>query len=254
MMLLSISACGNEQPTTESQKESNSTAETTEEILKETSDNTKESSMLSADVSSVGSIEEIESNVEKDVENTINSLNTEWQTLSAKITSYDDYVKNADEVEAFYEKINDDTKQLCDRLQTYTVKYAEMILSSDMSNDDKYDAFDDLSDCIYDKATDDINDGIYEGLLEDMQDALYDGVLDDSDVASSYSEWYDVRSDEYEYWYDTRSDVYENYYDTRSDVYSFIYDIRGELWSGEIEKAKEKFDDYKADVEKLTKN
>lgn len=142
---------------------------------------------------------------------------------------------------------------MCIRLQEYTVKYAELIMSADMSNDDKYDAFDDLNDCIYDEAADDLNDGIYEGLLEDMQDAIYEKVLDDSDDAKDYSEWYDARSNEYENWYDTRSDVYENWYDTRSDVYSFYYDMRGELWSDDIEKAEKTLVDYKADVEKLKK-
>ena len=150
-------------------------------------------------------------------------------------------------------KINTQTEQACIRLQEYAAKYAEMIMTSEMSNDDKYEAFDELNDCIYDDAADDLNDGIYDGLLKDMQDALYDGVLDDSDDAPSYSDWYDVRSDEYENWYDTRSDVYEVWYDTRSDVYSFYYDMRGELWSNDIEKAKETLEDYEADVEKLKK-
>lgn len=163
------------------------------------------------------------------------------------------YVENAEKVKQFYEKINIQTEQACIRIQEYTVKYAEMIMSSNASNDDKYDAFADLNDCIYEDALDDLNDGIYEGVLEDMQKAIYEGVLDDSDAAPSFSDWYDIRSDEFENWYDTRSDVFDVWYDTRSDVYDFYYDMRGKLWSNDIEKAQKKFDDYKEDVEKLKK-
>ncbi len=244
LMLFSLAACGknqqNEQTTGNEQKQSTTDKGNTD---------TEKDTTPSADISAT-TIEELEGVISKDVEDTINALNAEWQTLSGTISTYDDYLKNAEKVEAFYEKINSNTEQACIRLQEYAVKYAEIIMASDMSSDDKYDAFDDLNDCIYDDAADDLNDGIYDGLLKDMQDALYEGVLDDSDDADDYSEWYDVRSDEYENWYDTRSDVYENWYDTRSDVYSFYYDMRGELWGDDIEKAEKTLADYKADVEK----
>lgn len=202
---------------------------------------------------SATTIEELESIIAKDIENTVNTLNSDWETLLAKVTTYDDYVKNAEKIEQFYEKINEQSENACIRLQEYAVKYAEMIMASNMSNDDKYDAFDDLNDCIYDDAADDLNDGIYDGLLKDMQDALYEEVLDDSEKAPSYSDWYEIRSNEYENWYDTRSDVYENWYDTRSDIYEFFSDMRGKLWSDDIEKANKTLSDYKEDVEKLKK-
>ena len=246
MMILSLSACGENQKTGQN-TETNQTQSANENV-----DNNTENDKTDTDISA-NTIEELEGIVAKDIEDTVNALNSEWQTLSATITTYDDYVKNTEKVEQFYEKINTQTAQACIRLQEYAVKYAEMIMSSDMSNDDKYDAFDELKDCIYDDASDDLNDGIYDDLLKDMQDTLYEGALDDSDDAPSYSDWYDVRSDEYENWYDTRSDIYGNWYNTRSDVYSFYYDMRGELWSDDLEKAKETLEDYKADVEKLKK-
>lgn len=252
MILISLSACGEKQPT-EQNAENNQTQST-----KNNADTSTDNGITNGDTSpsadtSANTIEELESIITEDIENTVNALNSEWETLSATITTYDDYVKNAEKVEQFYDKINNQAEQVCIRLQEYTVRYAEIIMTSDMSNDDKYDAFDDLNDCIYDDAADNLNDGIYDGLLKDMQDALYESVLDDSDDAPSYSDWYDVRSDEYEKWYDTRSDVYENWYDTRSDVYNFFYDMRGELWSDDIERAQEILADYKKDVEKLKK-
>lgn len=252
MMVLSLSACGENQQT--EQDTGNNQTQSTNDYVDTSTDNddTYVDTPTSANTSA-NTIEELEGIITKDIKDTVNTLNSEWETLSATITTYDDYVDNAEKVEQFYEKINTQTEQASIRLQEYAIKYAEMIMSSDMSNDDKYDAFDELKDCIYDDVADDLNDGIYDGLLKDMQDALYEGVLDDSDVAPSYSDWYDIRSDEYENWYDTRSDVYEVWYDTRSDVYSFYYDMRGKLWSDDIEKAQKTLDDYKADVEKLKK-
>lgn len=247
MMLLSFSACDGNQPIVQNSETYNQTQ--TPSNSDPASTNTDAN--FSTDISSIGSIEELEGNISKDSEDAINALNTEWQALSETITTYDEYLKNVERVEAFYEKINNNTEQLCVRLQEYALKYAELIMSSDMSNDDKYDDFDDLKDCIYDDATDDLKKGIYDGLLEDMQDALYDEVLDDSEDADSYSEWYDTRSDEYENWYDTRSDVYEHWYDTRSDIYSFYYDMRGELWSDDIERAEELMENFKQDIDKL---
>ncbi|MBQ3088032.1 MAG: hypothetical protein IJC36_00180 [Clostridia bacterium] len=252
MMVLSLSACGENQQT--EQNTGNNQTQSTNNNDDISTDNGKTNVDTTPSTNtSANTIEELEGIITKDIEDTVNALNSEWETLSATITTYDAYVKNAEKVEQFYEKINTQTEQACIRLQEYAVKYAEMIMTSDMSNDDKYDAFDELNDCIYDDAADDLNDGIYDGLLKDMQDALYEGVLDDSDDAPSYSDWYDVHSDEYENWYDTRSDVYEVWYDTRSDVYSFYYDMRGELWGDDIEKTQKTLDDYKADVEKLKK-
>ena len=206
----------------------------------------------STNIPTANSFEELEETIAKDIEQTVNQLNTKWQSLKSDIVNYNDYVDNANKVEDFYDEINDTVEKACIRLQKYTVQYAELIMKSNMSNDDKYDAFDDLLDCIYEDVADDLNDGIYEDLFDDMQDALYEGVLDDSDEGPSYSEWYDVRSEEYSNWYDSRSEVYSDWYDTRSDIYSFCYDMRSELWSDDIERAEEIFDDYKEDVEKLS--
>ena len=83
-------------------------------------------------------------NKNKDIEQTVNQLNTKWQSLKSEIATYDEYVDNADKVEDFYDEINDTVEKACVRLQKYTVQYAELIMNSNISNDNKYDAFDDL--------------------------------------------------------------------------------------------------------------
>lgn len=194
--------------------------------------------------------DKLENAIAKTVEDAVNALNVEWETLAASIKTYDDYVKNVEKVETFYDKINSESEKLCIQLQEYTVEYAQMIMSSDMSNDDKYDAFNDIEDCIYDDALGDLEDDIYDELYDDMEDALYEGVLDDSDV-DSYSNWSKVHSNEYKMWSSTRSDVYSRCSDTRSDVYSFCSDIRSELWDNDVDRAKKTLEKYKKDVEKL---
>lgn len=198
------------------------------------------------------SVEDLEEAIEKDIADTINQLNKKWQVLKTQITTYDEYVKKSDDVENFYNEVNNNIEKACIRLQKYTLQYAELIMDSNASHDDKYDAFADLLECIYEEAAENLHEEIYEDLFNALKDSFYDGVLKDSDTGPSYSEWYDTRSDEYSNWYDTRSDVYDNWYDTRSDIYDFYYDMRGELWDNDMERAEKIFDGYKKDVENLT--
>lgn len=257
VLALSLFACGSNENKKETNNESSSilssSANITEEKAETATKTETESIYIYIDPFEVSpnSLEDLENIIDEDITNTVANLYSEWDSLSSIISTYNDYLKNADAIELFYNYINSQIEQVCIRLQIYTVKYAEIILSSDVSNDDKYDAFDDLKDCIYDDMADNVKDDIYDDLLKDMQDLLYDDILDDSDSADSYSDWYDVRSDEYENWYDTRSDVYENWYDSRSDIYSFIYDIRSELWNDDTEEAEKILANYKTDVEKL---
>lgn len=139
-------------------------------------------------------------------------------------------VENTDKVEAFYKQVCGDTQNLCIRMREYSINYAEAIMASDKSNDDKYKDFEELYDCIYDDAGDDIYDEIYDGILDDIYDDFYDGILDDAyDNGAPYDEWSDFRSDVYDFWSDMRS----------------------ELWDDDIERAEEKIVDFQEDVEKL---
>ena len=196
-------------------------------------------------------IEALEEIIEKDVEDTLNELEDEWKTLEATVTSYENYVEQSEKIENFYVKIEDSTENLCIRLYQYTLKYADIIMSSNESLDDRYDLFNELSDCIYEKATDDISDEIYDGILDDMGKAFYDGVLEDAQDSVPYSEWSDIRSNEYRWWSDARSSTYSNYSDTRSDVYRFTSNICTKLYNHNIEEATAVLEKYRQTAEKV---
>lgn len=194
----------------------------------------------------------LDETVSTDVDNTISAMKAEYEKIISDIDTYEKYLENADKVEAFYKQIYEDTKQLCMRMREYSLNYAETIMASDKSNDDKYKDFEKLYDCIYDDAGDDIYDEIYDGILDDLYDDFYDGILDDAyDNGVPYDEWSDARSDEYDWWSDARSDVYDEWSDFRSDVYDFWSDMRSELWDDDIERAEEKIADFRKDIEKI---
>ena len=118
------------------------------------------------------------------------------------------------------------------------------------SIDEKYEAFDDFYDVIYDDCGDELYDAIYDGLFDDAYDTFYDGVLDDKEDDVEYSEWYDYRSDEYNALFDIKSEVYDDYSDYRSDVYDLRSDLRSELWDDDLERAQNKLEKFKANIGK----
>jgi len=253
-MLLSFTACDskNRDEDKSSSEAISSSAETTEKQDAESkTDAPKEEETKAPSANLDGDLDDI---VIKDVEDTVTALNVEYEGLKAEIDTYAKYLSNTDKMEAFYAKIQDTNYSLCVRMYEYSLDYAESIVNSDMSNDDKYDELEELYDSIYDDAGNEMYDGIYDGILDDMYEDFYDGLLDDAydnEEYSEYSEWSDARSDEYEWWSDTRSNVYEDWSDMRSDIYEFQSDLRGELWNDEIDKALEKIEDFREDVEKL---
>lgn len=197
------------------------------------------------------SFEELNKVVSTDVENTTVSIQTAYEELVSDIDTYDKYLQNADRIETFYNRVYEDTILLCIRLREYSINYAEAIMYSNKSNDDKYENLEEIYDCIYDDAGDDIYDEIYDDILNEIYDAFYNGILDDAYDDVPYDEWSEARSNEYERWSDLRSDIYEDWSDFRSDVYEFWSDMRVELWDGDIERAEEKIDDFHEDIEKL---
>ncbi len=199
---------------------------------------------------SANTLDELEELVSTDAENTVATLEKEFEDLE-KISTYAEYSSNISKIEAFYNKIIETTESLCLRLNEYALEYGKIIMSSKKSSDDKYDDLDEIYDCIYDDAGDEIYDGIYAGILDDMYDAFYAGVLDDAYDTISYSEWADARSDEYDWWSNARSDVYDSWSDTRSDIYDFWSDMRGALWDDDIEDANKILEDFKKDIEKI---
>ncbi|MBQ4648518.1 MAG: hypothetical protein IJB76_05090 [Clostridia bacterium] len=199
----------------------------------------------------ITTLEDLESRIEEQLANSITSLESRWEALSVEIDTYDKYCDNSEKVSEFYQTVIAETEQMCIMLCEYSAAYARMILDSDMSADDKYDAIDGLNDCLYDDACDEIHDEIYEGILDDMNDHFYDGILDDAKDSVNYSDWYDVYSKEYNQWYDASSDVYGVYYDTSSEIYSFYYDMSSELYSRDYERAEKVYNRF---LEKIAKS
>ena len=217
------------------------TVETDDPVVREDSDTT-----------TPVSFEELEAEVLKDVEDTIDGLNAEWEELKSEIDTYDKYLNNKDKVKDFYDKITDCTEQLCIRLQKYTLRYARSIVASDMSTTEKSNAFDNLLDCIYEDASNKLLDYVYEDLLGDMLNTFYSGILSEYNNVGSFSEWYATNLNEYENWYDTSLDIYESWYDTTIDICDFYYDITIELWSYDSEGVEEVLKDYEEAVDKLS--
>lgn len=187
-----------------------------------------------------------------DTENTISVIKSDYEKLVTDIDTYEKYLNNTDKIESFYKQICENTKSLCIRMREYSINYAEEIMASDKSNDDKYKDFKELYDCIYDDAGDDIYDEIYDGILDDIYDDFYDGILDDAyDNGAPYDEWLHARSNEYDCWSDARSDIYDEWSEFRSDVYDFWSDMRKELWDDDIERAEEKIVDFQEDINKI---
>ncbi len=183
------------------------------------------------------SSEEVESWIAVSTADIIQQLESKMEELSEPIDSYGAYFSNKEKVYAFYEEIFDMTENLCLTLYDYALVYANVVMESDASNDDKYDEFENIYACIYEDACDDIYDDIYDGVLDDLYDAFYKGVLDERDDTVEYDEWYDIRSEEYDIWSDTRSDIYDIWSELRSDIYDFVSDVRNELWEDDIERA-----------------
>lgn len=247
-MLISLTACNGKKS-----NEAKSSVETTENKVTESrNEESKKEETKDSSPSTNGNLDDI---AVKDVKESVATLNAEYEGLKAKINTYANYLANADEMETFYAKIYDTNYSLCVGMYEYSLDYAESIIYSDMSNDEKYDALEELYDSIYDDAGGEIYNGIYDGILDDMYDDFYDGLLDDAyenDEYSEYSEWYEARSNEYEWWYDTRSKVYEDWYDMRSDIYELQLDLRSAVWGDDIEKAEKEISKFKKAVDKMS--
>lgn len=261
VMAISLTACGGNIVSQEEPKASLSSTYNANYISEETEEKTTLTTEAEAQVStseqaitSAFNINNAELIVTSDVEHTIATLKAEYNALVMDIDTYEKYLENADRIEAFYNDLTEANHQLSIRMRNYSAEWAEAIMLSDKGNDDKYDDFDDIYDTVYDDTGDEIYDEIYDGILDDMYDQFYDGILDDAYKSAEYDEWSDARSDEYDWWSDSRSDVYDDWSDSRSDIYDFWSDMRGELWDDDVDKATEKLNDFKDDVEKLTKS
>ena len=208
----------------------------------------KETAQAAVAPKSVDSEEELSETVVGNVEAAVEALNKDFEKLASEVDTYEKFVKNVDRVEKFYGQIYDEAVGLGFMMKECSAACAEAILSSSKSHEDKYDDFEMLYDCIYEDAGDAVYDGIYEGVLEDMYEAYYDGILDDGYDVAPYDDWLDTTSDEYDRWLDTSSDVYDAWLDSQSDIYDFLLDVRGEVFDGDMEKADEILEEFRAET------
>ena len=200
------------------------------------------------------SLDTLEDALSTEFEDTITTLENEWEELKNTTASYDAYIENTTKIETFYNKINSTVEQMCITMGEFALKYADIIIKSNGTLDDMYDDFDEIYDAVYNDAGDKIYDKIYDDLFDDIYDSFYDGILDDAYDTIPYKEWSKVHSNEYDWWSDTHSDVYDNWSDMRSDIYDFWSDARGDLWDNDIESAKERIEDFRKDIFKMKSN
>ncbi len=255
-LVLSATACG-AQPTTDTSTPNDTSTEQTDSTNESSNDQTEETADTNVSTGQAentvdpGTLEALEADVMKEVENSISALQSEMDTLVAEITTFDKYEENVDRMEAFYTKACTDSLLLEICLMEHAVTYAEFIMNSDNDSDDKYDELDELYDVVYEDAGDEFYDGIYDGILEDMYDIFYDVLLDNAYDSVPYEKWLDARSNEYEWWLDARSDCYEIWLDTRSDIYDFWLDLRSATFEKDAEEVTEIITDFQEDIEKL---
>ena len=236
---VSLSGCGTSTNQT-------SSSNNNEEIIEQSNSN----AMSETNLSSLTSIEKLEEYIYKDVENTLNKLETQREELASEVNSYELYIENIDKVKSFYADSIGETNQLGIRLREYSLKYAQLVLNNDSGYDDKYDEIKGIYDCIYDDAGEDMYD-IYDDILKEMYDIYYDGILRDAYDLLPYQEWSDIHSEEYDLWSDARSDVYDIWSDTRSDIYDFGSDIRSEVYDRDEERIQKKLEKFEEDIQKL---
>lgn len=201
-------------------------------------------SSFSVNIDNIKTLNELEVRIDEHLTNNIETLISHWESLSTEIDTYEKYCEQSETVSKFYQTIVRETEQMCIMLYEYSSIYARMILDSDMSNEDKYDAVDGIHDCLYEDACDKIHDEIYEELLDEMHDYFYEGILDDNEDDVDYSDWYDVCSEEYNQWYDTSSEVYNLYYDTASDIYSFYSNMSSKLYNSDFDRAEKLYEKF----------
>lgn len=195
-------------------------------------------------------LETIDEAIEEEYTSRINALKTEAEALINELNTANAYIANSDRVKDFYQQIMEETNTLCILMKEYAVRYAELILASDLSDGDKRDALDGIYDYIYEDASDEIYDEIYDTILDDLYDAFYDGVLDDRPDSISYEEWDYITTDEYDQLDYARDVVYFLRNRLSSDVYKFRSNIRTALYNSGTERAQNKIDELKESIEK----
>ncbi len=193
-------------------------------------------------------LDELKGLVSKDIEDTFTALTAEYETLVTEIDTFNN--ENTNKIETYYAQILADTKALCIRICEYSVDYAKMILSSDRSNDDKYDDLDGLHDYIRFDVDVEIREGMGSfGIVNDIKD-FYGGIIDDAYDDRPYDDdWHVVKSD-LRHW---KTDAWDDIHDTLSfsDADDFLSDMKHALSGDDVKKAEDTLDAFQDYIEKI---
>lgn len=187
----------------------------------------------------------------EDVEKTVASFEAQYEELVAQVNSFDAYKANVDAVQAYYDTVLQDTKNLCIRMRQYAADCANYVLSTNRTPGQMYDDLEVIYDDLYDGAGDDLYDAVYDDLFGNLYDAFYDGVVSDGYDLIGYGEWSELSSAAYEMYSDAHSDAYELISDCRSDIYEFGSDVRGDVFSDKLDKAKKELAKFQEDIDEL---
>lgn len=200
---------------------------------------------------SISSLKDFDSVVYDHIYECTVALEKEWEKLSKNIDSFDKFKERSEEIKLFHKHLEDSAYLLFVTICDYGVSYAELIMQSDMSDRDKYNAFDGFYNNIYQDACSVVKESLYDELLREIKMYYYDGIIKAAKDNTDYSTWSSARSDTYRWWSDSRSSIYSDWSDTRSTLYSFRSDIRSELYSGNEEEANQELQKFKKKVDKM---
>ena len=245
-LLISCTAC-----ISQSTADSNDQNSTAHSNLTTEADENESYRFYELHLDGIHTFDDLEAHIEEQLDTAIDELNSKWNTFQQEIDSYEKYTSNLDKVTDFYQTVISETELMCIMLYEYSAAYARMILDSDLSAKEKYQAVEGIYDSLYEDACDEIHDEIYDGILDEMYDYFYDGILDEAYDNIEYSIWYKMSSDEYSQWYDASSEAYSLCYDTASDIYSFCYDLSDKLYSNDLDRAEKRYDRFLSKIDKL---
>ena len=226
VMLLSLTACGNN---------NSATQDTTPTVS-----------------FNAGTLEGILEGITADFSATSDLLNKEWASVRTTIgDTYEGYEKNQQVLLDWYDLVHSETAALYARTSERVIAYYKLVADTiDRKDDDAIDeATDEIYDVVYEDCFDDLYDVVYEDIYDDIYDEYYEGIIDDAEDSMEYGDWLDVRSDFYGTWLDVRSDFYGEWLDARSNFYGTWLDVRSSFRNGNFD-----IDDITAEKKPVAEN
>ncbi len=219
-------------------------------------DNNNQSQSQETDYSKASSFEELRTMAFDDVSRTIESLETQYKSLTTKINTIELYCSKTNEVKSFYDTIVFETENICINMLEASLGYAEYIMSSKVETENKYDALDYIYEDIYNDALDLIDEKIYNDLIDNMSDFYWEGIIEDAyeNDLISYEKYSEIDEQEYEWISNTETNVYEAITDAEKYIDEFITNLENALIDDDLNTANEKIRDFKQIIKSLKNN